>query len=84
MRVVYLANPLIMSIKLLAIELYRSQQVVDRLAAQLEATSSNMSLETSESLREQLRQAEAELQRLRKMLDDKKASSSLHSRTFSF
>lgn len=63
-----------MSIKLLAIELYRAQQNVDHLQAQLEAAP----LGASEVVREELRQAQAELQQLRKMLDDKKTSSSLH------
>ncbi|MBU0664054.1 MAG: hypothetical protein KJ990_05850 [Proteobacteria bacterium] len=61
-----------MSIKLLAIELYRTQQNVARLEAQLEA----LPLLGSADLREELRQSQAELQQLRKMLDDKKTSSS--------
>jgi hypothetical protein len=61
-----------MSIKLLAIELYRAQQNVGHIEAQLEASPLN----ASEVMREELRQAQAELQQLRKMLDDKKASSS--------
>ena len=60
-----------MSIKLLAIELYRAQQNVGHLEAQLEA----VPLSTLEVVREELRQAQAELQQLRKMLDDKKVSS---------
>ena len=69
-----------MSIKLLAIELYRAQQNVGHIKAQLEATP----LGTLEGVREELRQAQAELQQLRKMLDDKKMSSSLtaHSRLY--
>ena len=62
-----------MSIKLLAIELYRAQQNVAHIKAQLEAAP----LSTLEVVREELRQAQAELQQLRKMLDDKKTSSSL-------
>jgi hypothetical protein len=60
-----------MSIKLLAIELYRAQQNVGHLEVQLEAASLN----ASGFVREELRQAQAELQQLRKMLDDKKTSS---------
>lgn len=62
-----------MSIKLLAVELYRAQQNVGHIEAQLEATPLN----ASEVVREELRQAQAELRQLRKMLDDKKAASSL-------
>ena len=64
-----------MSIKLLAIELYRAQQNVGHLEAQLEAAP----LSTLEVVREELRQAQAELQQLRKMLDDKKVSSFVRS-----
>lgn len=60
-----------MSIKLLAIELYRAQQNVGHIEAQLEAAPLN----ALEVVREELRQARAELQQLRKMLDDKKSSS---------
>ncbi len=69
-----------MSIKLLAIELYRAQQNVGHLEVQLEA----VPLNASEVVREELRQAQAELQQLRKMLDDKKMSSSVtsHSRLY--
>lgn len=66
-------NSGIMSIKLLAVELYRAQQNVGHIEAQLEATS----LSALEVVREELRQAQAELRQLRKMLDDKKAASSL-------
>ncbi len=62
-----------MSIKLLAIELYRAQQNVGHIEAQLEAAPLN----ALEVVREELRQAQAELRQLRKMLDDKKVSSSL-------
>lgn len=64
-----------MSIKLLAIELYRAKQDVARLEAQGEA----MHLSGREDLLEELRQSRAELQLLRKMLDDKKESSVLPS-----
>lgn len=69
-----------MSIKLLAIELYRAQQNVGDLEVQLEAAPLN----ASGTVREELRQAQAELQQLRKMLDDKKTSSSAksHSRLY--
>ena len=69
-----------MSIKLLAIELYRAQQDVAHIEAQCEAAPLSM----QDALREELRQTQAELQVLRKMLDDKKASSSLptHSRSY--
>ena len=62
-----------MSIKLLAIELYRAQQNVAHIKAQLDEAAP---LSTLEVVREELRQAQAELQQLRKMLDDKKTSSS--------
>ena len=66
-----------MSIKLLAIELYRAQQDTGRIEAQLAAAPLNTSLEAMAGLREDLRQAQAELQLLRKMLDDKKDASSV-------
>jgi molecular chaperone GrpE (heat shock protein) len=62
-----------MSIKLLAIELYRAQQNVARIEAQFEALPLSAS---TDLLREELRQSQAELQQLRKMLEDKKTSSS--------
>ncbi|MCX5869361.1 MAG: hypothetical protein NTY00_01755 [Deltaproteobacteria bacterium] len=69
-----------MSIKLLAVELYRAQQNVGHIEAQLEVTPLN----ALDVVREELRQAQAELRQLRKMLDDKKVSSSLktHSRLY--
>ncbi|MEK6201966.1 MAG: hypothetical protein N2A40_06050 [Desulfobulbaceae bacterium] len=60
-----------MSIKLLAIELYRARQDVARLEAQCDA----LPLSAREDLLEELRQSRAELQLLRKMLDDKKDAS---------
>jgi hypothetical protein len=66
-----------MSIKLLAIELYRAQKNIGRLEAQLEMAPLN----TFEIVREELRQAQAEWSQLRKMLDDKKASSSVNIRS---
>lgn len=62
-----------MSIKLLALELYRSRQNVARLEAQCEA----LSVSSRDDALEELRQSRAELQLLRKMLDDKKESSIL-------
>ncbi len=64
-----------MSIRLLAIELYRAQQNVARIAAQIEALPVSSSAGTRSALFEELRQAEAEFKLLRKMLDDKKNSS---------
>jgi uncharacterized protein YoaH (UPF0181 family) len=65
-----------MSIKLLAIELYRAQQNVAQITAQIEAAPLSSSAETIAALQEELRQAQAELKQLRKMLDDKKDSAS--------
>ncbi len=65
-----------MSIKLLAVELYRAQQNVERISAQIEAAPLNAPAGEREALAEELREAQAELRQLRKMLDDKKASSS--------
>lgn len=65
-----------MSIKLLAIELYRAQQNVERVAAQIEVVPLNAPPGEREVLVEELREAQAELRQLRKMLDDKKSSSS--------
>lgn len=65
-----------MSIKLLAIELYRAQQNVAQIMGQIEAAGLGSSVETISALREELRQAQAELKQLRKMLDDKKDSAS--------
>ena len=62
-----------MSIKLLAIELYRAGQDVARLEAQCEA----LPVSARADVLEELRQARAELQQLRKMLDDKKDCSTL-------
>lgn len=69
-----------MSIKLLAIELYRARQDVARLEAQCEA----LSLNSGTDLLEELRQARAEQELLRKMLDDKKDCSALPHRSRSF
>jgi hypothetical protein len=66
----------VMSIKLLAMELYRARQNVERIAAQLEALPVNAPDGAASDLGEELRQAQAELRLLRKMLDDKKAAPS--------
>lgn len=68
-----------MSIKLLAVELYRARQNVERISAQIEAAEAaplNAPAAEREVLADELREAQAELRQLRKMLDDKKASSS--------
>jgi len=62
-----------MSIKLLAIELYRAGQDVVRLEAQCKA----LALSAGADVLEELRQARVEQQLLRKMLDDKKDCSTL-------
>ncbi len=67
----FLPHNLVMSIKLLAIELYRAQQEV----AGLEAQCAVLALTGKVNLLDELRQARAELQLLRKMLDDKKETS---------
>jgi hypothetical protein len=66
----------VMSIKLLAMELYRARQNVERITAQLEALPVNAPAGATDDLDEELRQAQAELRLLRKMLDDKKAAPS--------
>ncbi len=65
-----------MSIKLLAVELYRAQQNVERISAQIEDAPLNAPVAEREVLEDKLREAQAALRQLRKMLDDKKASSS--------
>lgn len=64
-----------MSIKLLALELYRAQQGVDRLQSELALLKSSGDTAAVSRQEEELRHARAELQLLRKMLDDKKSSS---------
>jgi type II secretory pathway component PulL len=71
---------LVMSIKLLAIELYRAQRDVSRLEEQRENFAVDVSPDIVAGLCEELRQAKAEVQQLRKMLDDKKDSPSLSPR----
>jgi hypothetical protein len=61
-----------MSIKALALDLYRSQKEVDRLKQLLEDAES---LQEKNRLQDELRLARAELQLIRKMLDGKKKSS---------
>ncbi len=60
-----------MSIRLIAIELYRAQKKVEKLEKQLETAP----LPEKESIREKLRMASAELQHLRKMMDGAKTPS---------
>jgi hypothetical protein len=73
-----------MSIKLLAIELYRAQRDVSRLEEQREVYAVDVSSDIVAALCEELRQAKAEVLQLRKMLDDKKASPSLSHRPRSY
>lgn len=61
-----------MSIKAIAQELYRAQQNVERLEKEIEVVPSS----EKDGLREELRQAKAEWQILRKMLDGEKETSS--------
>lgn len=58
-----------MSIKLLALELYRAQQKVHQLEAQLAEASAN----AQEAIGEQLREAKEELRLLRNMLEGAKS-----------
>jgi hypothetical protein len=57
-----------MSIRGLALDLYRAQQKIDRLEKELQATP----VAAQDDLLEELRHAKAEWQLLRKMLDGKK------------
>ncbi len=59
-----------MSIKLLAVELYRAQQKVDSIQKEIEKAD----YKEQESLKSELRAARKEWQMLRKMLDGKKES----------
>jgi hypothetical protein len=65
-----------MSIKLLAVELYRTQKEVWRLEKELEVAP----LIKQDVLRQQLHEKKAEWQQLRKMLDGEKSSSSFRRR----
>lgn len=59
-----------MSIKLLAVDLYRAQQKVDSIQKEIEKAD----YKEQESLKSELRIAGKELQMLRRMLDGKKES----------
>jgi len=61
-----------MSIRLLAVELYRAQQKVDRIQKEIDKAD----YKEQESLQDELRIAGKELQLLRKMLDGRKESGS--------
>lgn len=60
-----------MSVKLIAIELYKAQQKVSALEEELE----NPALQNETKIREELRMAKAELKVLRSMLEGEKAPS---------
>jgi hypothetical protein len=60
-----------MSIKALALELYKAKQKVDRLEAQLEAATIN----ETESIRNELCEAQAELKILQNILNGEKTPS---------
>jgi hypothetical protein len=65
-----------MSIKAIALDLYRAQQKVSKLEARLEEASVN----AKDALREELREAKAEWQVLRNILNGKKSTSPVRSR----
>ena len=67
-----------MSIKALAIELYKAQQKVHRLQDRLEKAS----LGEKDQLHRELKGAEAELNQLRRMLDGEKEASPLSVNSF--
>ena len=69
-----------MSIKALALELYRCQQRVDALKKELAAAPLNR----QDELREELRLATAELTQLRKMLEGAKTPSPFRSKPSTF
>lgn len=69
-----------MSIKALALELYRARQNVDRVQKEIEISSG----ETEQSLKDELKIAEKEWQMLRKMLDGQKESGSFKKRFSQF
>lgn len=60
-----------MSIKALALELYRAQQNVSKLEFQLQEASSG----DKQMIEEELREAQAELKQLRRILDGEKTPS---------
>lgn len=66
-----------MSIKALALELYRAQQKVDRLEKEL----AQASLKNRERIRQELEAAAAEKKQLRKMLDGAKAPNPFSDKT---
>ena len=65
-----------MSIKAIALELYRAQQKVSKLEALVEEEAS---INEKDALREELREAMAEWQVLRNILNGKKSSSPFRS-----
>ena len=69
-----------MSIKTLALELYRAQQKVSKLEALVEEALIN----EKDALREQLREAKVEWQVLRNILNGEKSTSSVQSRLSTF
>ena len=58
-----------MSIRLIAIELYSAQKIVSKLENELETANLN----DKDQVREKLRVARAEMQKLRRILDGRKA-----------
>lgn len=69
-----------MSIKLLAVELYRAQQKVDSIQKEIEKAD----YKEQESLKSELKVARKEWQMLRKMLDGQKESGSLSKKLSKF
>lgn len=69
-----------MSIKALALDLYRAQQTVDKIRKSIEKGA----WEQQEILKEELKVAEREHQMLRKMLDGRKESGSFKDRFAKF
>ncbi|OEU59032.1 MAG: hypothetical protein BA862_05435 [Desulfobulbaceae bacterium S3730MH12] len=69
-----------MSIRLLAVELYRAQQKVDRIQKEIEKAD----YKEQESLKSELKVARKELQMLRKMLDGQKESGSFRKKFSKF
>jgi hypothetical protein len=69
-----------MSIKLLAVDLYRAQQKVDSIQKEIEKAD----YKEQESLKSELRVAGKELQMLRKMLDGQKESGSFNKKLSKF
>ena len=69
-----------MSIKAIALDLYRAQQKVSKIEALVEEASIN----EKDALREDLREAKAEWQVLRNILNGEKSTSSVRSRLSTF